>query len=148
LRENARYRSTGAWFSGGASTGRIIQQIELPASPHDIYEALMDTDKHAEFTGLPADISREEGGEFMAGDGYIQGRNLELVPDSSIVQLWRGSDFPEGYYSTLTFELLGTSAGTLLRMTHDKIPEDLLEGVDKGWHDHYWEPLRKWLESR
>jgi uncharacterized protein YndB with AHSA1/START domain len=128
--------------------GEIFQQIELAASPHEIYEALMDTDKHAEFTGLPADISPEVGGRFMAGDGYIEGKNLELVPDTRIVQLWRGGDFPPSHWSTLTFDLQETAAGTLLRMSHENVPENLLGGIDQGWHEHYWTPLRSWLETR
>ena len=76
--------------------GKTIRQVvTFRASPHDVYEALMDSKKHSAFTGDKAVISREVGGTFEAGTGYISGTNLQLVPDRKIVQSWRGTDFPE-----------------------------------------------------
>lgn len=86
-------------------TKTIRQIVVFKASPHDVYEALMDSKKHSKFTGAKAIISREVGGKINAYDGYIEGVNVELVPDKKIVQKWRGSDWPEGHYSTATFEL-------------------------------------------
>ena len=85
---------------------KIIQQtVTFNASPHEVYEALMDSEKHAAFTGGKAEISRAVGGSIMAYDDYIAGKNIELVPDRKIVQDWRASDWPAGYFSRITFEL-------------------------------------------
>lgn len=73
-------------------TRKISQSVTLKASPHDVYEALMDSKKHAKFTGGKASISREVGGKFSAFNGYAEGINLQLVPDKKIVQSWRASD--------------------------------------------------------
>ena len=67
----------------------IHQTVTFKASPHDVYEALMDSKKHAAFTGGKASISRLVGGAIMAYDDYIAGKNVELVPDRKIVQDWR-----------------------------------------------------------
>jgi len=72
----------------------------------------MDSRKHARFTGGSARISRKVGGKFSVHDGYAEGRNLELIPDMKIVQTWRASDWPEGLYSNVTFELNETKIGT------------------------------------
>jgi activator of HSP90 ATPase len=128
-------------------TGVITQDVPLDADASTIYEALMDSEKHAKFTGLPADISSEIGGRIMAGDGYIEGENIELVKDRLIVQDWRGSDFPEGHYSHLTIELMPRKGGITLRLIHTDVPEDLVLGIDEGWHKHYWEPLRAYLKG-
>ncbi len=59
----------------------IQQAVILKVSPHEVYEALMDSRKHSKFTGEEASISREVGGKFSAYGDYITGVNLELVPD-------------------------------------------------------------------
>ena len=78
----------------------IRQTATFKASPHEVYEALMDAKKHSDFTGEDAKISRKVGGKFTIYGGEIDGTNLELVPDKKIVQSWRYSDWPEGHYST------------------------------------------------
>jgi uncharacterized protein YndB with AHSA1/START domain len=57
----------------------IQQSVTLKVSPHEVYEALMDSRKHSKFTGEEASISREVGGKFSAYGDYITGVNLELV---------------------------------------------------------------------
>ncbi len=74
----------------------IRQSVTFKATPHEVYEALMDSRKHARFTHEPARISRKVGGAFSAYSGYITGTNLELVPDKKIVQAWHAQDWPEG----------------------------------------------------
>jgi uncharacterized protein YndB with AHSA1/START domain len=72
---------------------KLIQQtVTFKASPHDVYEALMDSKKHAAFSGGKASISRKVGGRISAYDGYITGKNIELIPDQEIVQDWRAVD--------------------------------------------------------
>ena len=44
----------------------IRQSVTFKASPHEVYEALMDSRKHAKFTHGGAKISRKVGGEIMA----------------------------------------------------------------------------------
>ncbi|MFC1968703.1 SRPBCC domain-containing protein [Chloroflexota bacterium] len=84
-------------------TKTIRQSITFRAKPHDVYEALMDSDKHSKFIAGEAHISREIGGKFSAFDGYSEGVNIELVPDKQIAQRWRASDWPEGHYSQVIF---------------------------------------------
>ena len=77
-------------------TKTIRQSVAIRASTHDVYEALMDSRKHAQFTGDKASISRKVGGKFSVFDGYSEGTNLELIQDTKIVQTWRASDWQEG----------------------------------------------------
>ncbi len=67
----------------------IKQSVTFKASPHAVYEALMDSKKHSAFTGGKASISRVVGGKYTAYDNYVNGKNIELVPDKKIVQSWR-----------------------------------------------------------
>jgi len=125
----------------------IHQTVTFKASPHDLYEALMDSKKHAAFTGGKAKISRQVGGEIMAYDDYIAGKNIELVPDKKIVQDWRAVDWPEGYYSRITFEFVPVPEGTRLDFTHVDLPEGTEAEFEQGWVDNYWEPMKKYLEK-
>jgi len=125
----------------------IKQTVTFKASPHEVYEALMDSKKHAAFTGGKARISHEVGGEFAAYDDYIAGKNVELVPDKKIVQLWRAVDWPEGYFSTVTFLLLPIADGTRLNFTHSDVPEGTEKEFEQGWIDNYWEPMKAFLEK-
>ncbi len=123
----------------------IVQEIELVGSPGMVYEAYTDGAKHAEFTGMPAESDPREGGKMMAGDGYIHGTYTELVPGKRIVQTWHAADFPEGLESRLELELEPTGTGTLLRMTHSGVPEDIRDEIDEGWKRHYWNLLARYL---
>ena len=129
------------------ATKTIRQSVTFRASPHDVYEALMDSRKHAQFTGGKASISRKVGGKFSAFDGYAEGTNLELVPDEKIVQSWRASDWPEGHYSRASFSLKEVEGGTRLTFTQTGVPEEQSEDVSQGWRDYYWEPMKEMLEK-
>jgi len=125
----------------------IHQTVTFRASPHDVYEALMDSQKHAEFSGGAAKISRQVGGEINAYDGYIYGKNLELIPDKKIVQTWRAVDWPEGHFSTVTFVLTPDTGGTRLDFTHTGVPDGTEAEFTQGWIDNYWEPMKRLLEK-
>ena len=128
---------------------RLIQQtVTFHASPHAVYELLMDSDSHAAFSGDSASISREAGGEISAYGGYITGRNLKLIPDREIVQSWRAVDWPEGYFSTVTFVLLPIPEGTRLNFTHADLPDGTEEEFEQGWIDNYWEPMKRALAKK
>ena len=127
---------------------KIIQQtVTFNASPHEVYEALMDSEKHAAFTGGKAAISRAVGGTFVVYDNYAAGKNVELVPDQKIVQDWRAADWPEGYFSRVTFEFTAVPGGTRLDFTHTDVPEGTEAEFTQGWTDNYWEPLKAFLEK-
>ena len=130
-------------------TKTIEQSVTFKASPHDVYEALMDSDKHSLFTGAKASISREVGGAFSAYDGALNGANVELIPDAKIVQSWRGSDegWEPDHYSTATFSLEAIDGGTRLTLVQTGVPEKSFEDISEGWRTYYWTPMKQMLES-
>jgi uncharacterized protein YndB with AHSA1/START domain len=120
----------------------IRQTVTLAGSPAEVFEMLMDSRKHARFTGGSASISRRVGGKVRAYDGYAAGVNLELVADRKIVQTWRASDWPEGVESTVTYLLTKVKGGTKLRFTHAGVPDDQAGAIREGWREYYWTPLK------
>ena len=130
-------------------TTTIRQTVHFKARPHDVYDALMDSKKHAQFTGAKARISKEIGGLFEAYDGWIKGRNVELIPDKKIVQAWWADDdkWPEGHESHVTFLFDAFSGGTKLTLIHTDVPDDWKEDLSQGWKEYYWEPMKEMLED-
>jgi activator of HSP90 ATPase len=123
----------------------IHQEIEFDASPQRLYEALLDSKQFTEFSGRPAEISREVGGAFSLFKGHIVGRNLELVPNQRIVQAYRVVTWPEGAYSIVRFELKPQGSGTHLVFDHIGFPEGLHDHLAEGWEENYWSLLKKYF---
>jgi activator of HSP90 ATPase len=129
-------------------TKTLHQSVVFETDPHDVYEALMDSKKHTIFTGAKAKIGRHVGDSFSVWDDWATGSNVELVPDKKIVQQWRGSDWPEGHYSVITFEFKKIDRGTRLDFTQTNIPELLYDDVAQGWKEWYWEKLKTYFAKR
>ena len=62
----------------------IRQSIMFSVHSREIYETLMNSRKHSQFSDSKAVISKEKGGRFSAYDGYINGVNLELIPNKNL----------------------------------------------------------------
>ena len=125
----------------------VHQVVQLAAPPRKVYDAYLDSARHSRFTGQRARMSRKEGGAFTAGDSYISGYNLELVPARRIVQAWRASEWPQGVFSVLRLELAPRASGTRLVVDHVGIPDAFRDGVDSGWHEFYWEPMQRFFAA-
>jgi hypothetical protein len=84
-----------------------------------------------------------------AWDGYITGRNLELVPGERIVQSWRTTEFTEEHEdSIITVTLEEVDDGTLLTLVHSKVPEAHKSYEEGGWEKHYFEPMKSYFVER
>ena len=126
----------------------IRQSVTIKATPHEVYELLIDSRKHAAFTGAQARISRKVGGRISAYDRYIEDVNLELAPDKKISQSWRGSDWPKGHYSKATFSFKKVKGATRLSFTQSGVPEKYYKDIKQGWRDFYWVRMREKLEKK
>ena len=126
----------------------IRQTITFKATPHDVYEMLMDSARHAEFTGDRAVISRKAGGTFSVFSGYATGKNLELIPDRRIVQTWRASDWPDGHESQITFELREVKGGSRLTFTQTGVPDEFNAAIRQGWIDYYFAPMKRYFAAK
>jgi activator of HSP90 ATPase len=127
-------------------TKTLHQTIAFKATPHEVYEALMDSKKHTDFTEAEAVISRDIGGKFTAFDGWVSGENVELIKDKKIVQIWRSADWSDNHYSTITFALKQKGVETILDFTQTEIPMGFYNDIKQGWTDWYWDKLKVYLE--
>jgi len=124
-------------------TKSLTQTVSLKGSPHVIYEKMLDEKLHTAFAGKESKIDRQDGGEFKIYEGYITGRMICTEKDHKIVQSWRGADWPEGHFSTVTLTLTADSktGGTTLNLKQDDVPVGNFEALSKGWHQFYWDKI-------
>ena len=129
-------------------TRNIEHTVLIGATPKEVYDALMNGKKHAQFTGARASIRAKAGAAFTCYDGYITGITLELASARRIVQAWRSRGWPPGHYSIVTFQLAKRPGGrTQLRFTQAGVPANDYAAKNQGWRTHYWQPLKKFLEK-
>lgn len=141
----ASCRKLTADAAGNRTRPWLGQQVELNANPHRIYAVLLDAHQFSAFTGAPARVEPTAGAPFSLFGGLIEGRNIELVTDKRIVQAWRPTSWQPGDYSIVRFDLKLNGPGTTVSLTHKGFPEGDFEHLNEGWHEHYWEPLKKFL---
>jgi len=126
--------------------GTIEQTVFFKATPEEVYDALLDARKHSEFTGSPATTSARTGATFTAWEGYIRGKNLDLVKGKKIVQEWKTTEWPDGYpVSRLELTLTAKKGGTELKMVHSKVPAEQVASYTSGWKSSYWNPLKEYF---
>ena len=125
----------------------LHQEVDLPASPERVYQALLDAKQFAEFSGMAAEIDPAAGGAFSMFGKIIFGRNVELIPNQRIVQAWGDKGWGSGVYSLAKFELKAQGSQTRLVLDHTGFPEGSYDHLYDGWHGHYWEPLKKFFTA-
>lgn len=128
----------------------IIQKIVFKnTTPKAVYETYMDAKKHAIIAGGPAKITRKEGAKYSVFEGYATGKNLQLIPNSLIVQTWRASDWnKDDEDSVFIIQLEAKGKDTIVNMFHLNVPDKQAEALDGGWHTFYWKPMKDFLAGK
>jgi activator of HSP90 ATPase len=119
----------------------------IPAAPGKVYDAWLNSEAHTAMTGSPAFITATVGVEFTAWDGYIHGRNLELVTGRRIVQSWRTTDFKEDEPDSrieITLEPVGNQ--TKLTLRHSNLPAHGRK-YQQGWFEAYFIPMEEYFSG-
>jgi activator of HSP90 ATPase len=129
------------------SARNLRQTVQIRASPHDIYESLVNPREHAKFSGTSATLERKVGGRFSHYDGSLQGLVVDLKKDSRIVLAWRSSGWPEGHYSIAQFDLTPSKGGTRIVFSQYGIPSGDFEDIRDGWKQYYWKALKAYHEG-
>ena len=124
------------------TTKNIKHVVTFKTSPHALYGMLMDSKKHAQFTGEKAKMSRRVGAKFSAYGGWISGKNLKLIPNRLIVQEWRGASWPKGHFSKVSFRFAKAKSGTKLTFVHTGIPAKEAAHINGGWKSQYWDKMK------
>lgn len=93
----------------------------------------------------PSKLTSEPGSAFALFDGYITGRQIELVSNAHISQAWRAGSWKAGDYSIVTWRLAAAGQGTKLSLYHGGFPAGEAQHLADGWKGNYFEPLARFL---
>jgi uncharacterized protein YndB with AHSA1/START domain len=121
--------------------GKIVRERHVKAHPAQVYRYLTDSVRWAMWQGVDARIEARPGGMFlmrMADGSTARGEFVELVPDMRVVFTWGWIDHPgvPPGSSTVSVELIPLGDDTLVRLTHDGLPDDEVGIHTEGW-DRY-----------
>jgi activator of HSP90 ATPase len=135
----------------------IHREAVIKATPARVYSALTDPKR---FDGVfklsaaakmmpanaaPSVIGQEPGSAFALFGGYITGRQIELTPNSHIVQVWRSGGWPSGAYSLVVWAIAAAGDSAKLSLDHSGFPAAEAQHLAEGWRDNYYAPLIKYL---
>jgi len=62
------------------------------------------------------------------------------MPGNRLVQAWRAGNWGPGIYSIVKFEFERIGDHTGFVQEHS-------EHLEQGWHNKYWQPLKKYLSA-
>ena len=127
------------------SMTELSHSIQLTASPEEVYNAILSSEKHSVFTGAPAVIENKEGGSFSTFNGAISGILTKLVKYNEIHMDWRAGAFPEGYFTKVVILLSEKNEGTLLEFSHSGVPAEAADMINEGWELNYWNKLPEYF---
>jgi uncharacterized protein YndB with AHSA1/START domain len=146
------------------SAEAIHQEPVFRARRQVVYRALTEAkefDQIVQLSGVtqsmgagakPVELRPEPGSAFTLFGGYVVGRQIELVPDTRIVQAWRSQSWKPGEYSIVSFSLVDEASnpemGTKIVFDQRGFPAGTGEHLATGWKAHYWESLAKLLAQK
>jgi activator of HSP90 ATPase len=121
----------------------IHLEATFPAPAERIYELLINGAKFGNVTGHPGKGGGSEGAYFSLFGDWLQGRQIELVPNERIVQAWRFIDWDPGVFSIVRFTFIPEGDNTKLIVDQDGVPDKFHEHVSTNWQPFYFDPFTK-----
>ena len=128
----------------------IVIAIETPAEPDEVWEALTDPDRVAEWftdassVGAPGDPYRLD-----FGDSVVEGRIVRVEPGRAFAHTWAwadGDDVDDETIVTWTVEPR-PGGGTIVTLDHDGWSADGANQSSRDDHLGYWTAYLEELEA-
>ena len=125
----------------------IRQSVQFNAVPDSLFDAYLDSRKHAAIVRSKVSISKAAGRRFTAFDGMLSGKNLLIVPKKLVLQSWRSRRWKKTDPDSILILMFSkTGRGARIDLVHVNVPNHDLRGVTRGWHRYYWKPWVKYLK--
>lgn len=121
----------------------------MPTSKEAVYDAWLSTEKHTKMTNSEMAVASIVAGDsFSAYDGYISGKNVDLVPYTKIIQTWRTTDFSDDEEdSMIEITLKDDGPGkAVITLTHSNLPPHGKK-YEEGWRTHYFLPMKAYFKG-
>ena len=123
-----------------ARAGALVVERVLPASPDEVFDAWTTPSRMAAWMSpvgaAEAEVDLRVGGSFrvVMVEARLEhtGEYLEIDPPSRLVFTWV-SPFTGAEPSVVTVELHPHDKGARVVLTHERLPEDVIDGHRDGW---------------
>jgi uncharacterized protein YndB with AHSA1/START domain len=123
-----------------AQTGALVVERVLPAGPDEVFDAWTTPSRMAAWMSpvgaAEAEVDLRVGGSFrvVMVEARLEhsGEYLEIDPPRRLVFTWI-SPFTGAEPSVVTVEMLPHDDGTRVVLTHERLPEDVVDGHRDGW---------------
>jgi uncharacterized protein YndB with AHSA1/START domain len=122
----------------------VVREVAIAARPETVWEFLVDPDKMVRWMGVAASVQPRPGGHYnveVIPGNVARGEVVEVDRPRRLVFTWgwdpsSNSRVPAGS-TAVEFELLTDPNGTLLRLTHRRLPDSAAAASHaEGWA-HY-----------
>jgi uncharacterized protein YndB with AHSA1/START domain len=121
----------------------VVREIVIAARPETVWQFLVDPEKMVRWMGIKASIDPRLGGRYaveVIPGAVAVGELIEIDPPRRLVHTWgwahQVGSVPPGS-TTVEFELIPEGEGTLLRLTHRRLPGPVAaHSQAEGWA-HY-----------
>lgn len=131
-----------------AANEPVRKEVFINAPAEHVFTYLTEAERMVEWMGLSAELDARPDGIFRVdinGSMVARGKYLEVVPHTRVVFSW-GWEGDEGEHGPGTTRVEITleerDGGTLLRLEHHELPEDMREQ-----HGYNWEYFLGRLDS-
>ena len=122
--------------------------VDLAAEPIVVYDCWLHSVHPGTFTEAFASIDPRTDGKYKLWGGVVTGHFISLDRPRKVIQSWRTSEFPSYQASsTVTLDFKPHKGETRLLITHEQIPQKLLEQFRYGWEEFYFPRMQFYFSS-
>jgi uncharacterized protein YndB with AHSA1/START domain len=126
-----------------AAPDEIVREVRIAARPEEVFPYFTDARRMVTWKAVHAEVDARPGGVFrmdVTGRRDVAvGTFLEIDPPHRVVFTWeweRADEAPRPGASVVEVTLRPDGGGTLLRLVHRGVSEELRRGSAAGWR-HY-----------
>jgi activator of HSP90 ATPase len=123
----------------------IVKTYGINAKPSKVWSALVSPALIRKWSGAKAVMRPKIGTRFELWDGYIYGKNIEVIKQKRVVQEWYGGKWAEP--SQVIITLTPIAKGTRVRLEQRNVPSYDYDSIKRGWDDYYFGPIKDLLEK-
>jgi uncharacterized protein YndB with AHSA1/START domain len=119
----------------------VVRELHIDARPETVFAFLIDADRMTRWKGRKATLDARVGGIYRVeinDQAVARGEYVEIDPPRRVVFTWGWEGHPvvPPGSSTVEVDLAPDGEGTLLRLTHRRLPDDEVDQHAHGW-DHF-----------
>ncbi len=127
----------------------IKKKVTIAAPIASVWAALTRPSALGAWMGGPVKSNARVGGRLALFGGETTGRYTRVDKPTALEYTWRQANWPAAWPdSRVRWKLRSVKAGTVVQLTHDRLPNrSERKGHAEGWIIYWLEPMIRWLEA-